>query len=99
MSFIKTVALMRGGRIYTLSAWKDLDFISGSVRKSPFRWQGFCDGDRCGLFRSKSDFESFVHSEPDFPPQGPHAEATALAEHYSNYEGNRLLRKFRGKRR
>lgn len=81
----KVYALMKGGRIYTLRP-----LPSGSV--TGFKWMGFCDGNRCGFFKTKKDFEQFVASEPEAGPLGPHADATFKAEAWSTYDGAKLLR-------
>src|ERR1700694_4046931 len=83
-TFMKTYALMHGGRIYTLLPCKHMP---------GFKWIGFCDGQRCGFFKTKRDFERVVEDEADtMGPLGPHASATFEAETWSNYDGNKILK-------
>lgn len=83
---LRVHALMKGGRIYTLKP-----LLRGTL--PGFRFIGFCDGQRCGFFKTKKEFEAFVRSEPGAAPLGPHADATFRAEAFSTYEGKRLLQK------
>ena len=88
---MKCFAIMRGHTTYSLRPWKD-----PWGRKTPFRYQGFCDGQPCGLFRTKADFEAFVNA--DTPPpvaDHPQAKAAHAVEARAALEGNHLLQKLR----
>jgi len=82
----KVYALMYNGCIYTLRP------TVGDLKRS-FKWVGFRDGDRCGFFKTKKDFEAFVAREPALSPLGPHAEASFRAETWSTFEGSRILQR------
>lgn len=83
-------ALMQGGRIYTLNPVKHYP----GEPKSPFHWRGYCDGDPCGFFKTKKDFEEFVKHEPAiFPEHTPQARASMRAQTLSTFEGNQILHK------
>lgn len=88
---MKCYAIMRGHTTYSLRPWKD-----PWGRKTPFRYQGFCDGQACGLFRTKADFEAFVNA--DTPPpvaDHPQAKAAHAVEARAALEGHQLLQKLR----
>ena len=90
---LKVAALMKGGRIYTLTAYKEIgpDF---QLRPHPhFRWKGYCDGQPCGLFRTKREFEFFVECEPESPPFDEDCVPAMRAETWSTWEGNQILHK------
>lgn len=86
-------ALMNHGRIYTLQPYRD-----PFGKRTEFKWVGFCDGDRCGFFKTKADFERFVEYQPAPSPLGPHAEATFRAEARSTFEGTQALNMLRDRR-
>lgn len=90
---LKVVALMKGGRIYTLEPYKYLDHNFELSSHPHFRWKGYCDGQPCGLFRTKRDFELFVECEPDSPPFNEACIPAIRAEAASTWEGNQLLHK------
>jgi hypothetical protein len=93
MTIIKSVALQKGGRIYTLKPFRDLDPLTGRLRKSGHKWIGYCDGEPCGRFKTRAEFEQFVGREPDLTPRGPHADATERAATWSTYDGSVLLQR------
>ncbi len=86
----QTYAFMRGCRIYTLKPCHP-DPLTG--RKPPFRYHGFMDGETCGFFKSKKEFEAFVASEPDdfLDTNQPHVQASLRAQSRSEWEGRHLL--------
>lgn len=84
-------ALMKGGRIYTLQPLKkDRDC---PLSRSGFRYIAYCDGARCGVFKTKKAFEEFVAREPDFESRGPFATATSRAVTWSQFEGKQILQR------
>ena len=86
MSATRVYALMKGGRTYTvINAWNH----------KPFRYIAFCDGNRCGAFRSKKAFEEFVANEPDFEQfdKGPQIKAAKDAEMWANFEARSILQR------
>lgn len=84
----QSYALMQGGRIYTLQKLT----AEGQRDNSPFRWIGYCDGQRCGLFKTKADFERFVQAEPAvFAPTHAQAAAAFRAETWGHYDGAKVL--------
>ena len=88
----KVYAFMRGGRIYTLEPL--LPDPIYTKRKNPFKFIGFCDGGRCGVFQTKKEFEKFIKTQPDFPMlQATDQMAQALrAEWNGNYQAKELLK-------
>lgn len=55
--------------------------------------KGYCDGQPCGLFRTKREFELFVECEPNSPPFNEACIPAIRAEAASTWEGNQLLHK------
>jgi hypothetical protein len=54
-------------------------------------WIGFCDGERCGAFRTKKEFEDFVDLQPELPSIGSRFRDASRAEWESTMEGEIIL--------
>lgn len=62
-------AIMHRGAIYTLHP-----FRNPHMKKQPFRWKAYRDGDAWGLFKTKAEFDLAVSMDRPAPwTQGPHA--------------------------
>lgn len=87
--------LQHAGNLWTLEPRPgDLDPVTGRWRKSCFKWQGYCDGTPCGVFKTKFDFEQFVSGQRYDEPRGPYAAAVSRAESWANYEARKALAAF-----
>jgi hypothetical protein len=85
----KSQAYRKGGHVYTLEPC-----VSPDMRSCGFKHVGYRDGERCGFFKTRKDFEEFVEHDPVIlPPLGPHAEATFKAQTWANMEATIMLEK------
>jgi hypothetical protein len=58
------------------------------------KYMGYRDGQPCGLFRSKKEFEAFVERQRPAGPRGPYAMAADRAEGFCTLELSRKLEAF-----
>ncbi len=85
---LKTFALMKGGRIYTLNP-----YYREKYENTRWKYIGYCDGQRCGAFVSKKEFEAFVDREPDLPPMSQSFQVVSRACMWSEFDGSSILQK------
>ena len=87
---LKSYAFMRGGCIYTAEPINH-KFTQGRLKG--FRYRAYCDGQPCGYFATKRDFEAFIQSQPSTYAPGPHPDAAYHAQAMSMWDGMTILAK------
>jgi hypothetical protein len=91
---MQIIATSKAGRVYTLEPYRHLDYASMQyVRHRHLKWKGLCDGQICGLFRTRKEWEQFVEMEPD-APQVTEAQYHAMRETFSTWKGHQILHAF-----